>query len=95
MYLRMTPATKDVLYQLYIATDDIWGLQLSRLSKRPTGTVYPLLDRLERGGYVSSHWDVSESRPGPRRRLYSLTTIGRKWVEQKLKLGIQPIPKEE
>lgn len=91
MYLRMTPATKDILHHLYMAPESIWGLELSRLSQRPTGTVYPLLNRLERGGYVTSHWDTNESRQGPRRRVYELTSVGERWVKQKLRLGIEAI----
>ena len=87
IYLRLTPATKDVLYQLYCTTEDVWGLQLSRRAERPTGTVYPLLERLEREGFVQSHWDDDSIRSGPRRRLYILTPAGRIWVQQKLKLG--------
>ena len=86
IYLRITPATRDVLYQLYIAADDMWGLRLSRRAGRPTGTVYPLLDRLEREGIVDSRWDDDSNRSGPRRRLYTLTPPGRIWVQQKLKL---------
>jgi len=87
IYLRLTPATKDILYQLYCATEDVWGLQLSRRAERPTGTVYPLLDRLEREGFVQSRWDDDSRRAGPRRRLYVLTPAGHVWVQQKLKLS--------
>ena len=87
MYLRMTPATKDVLYQLYMATEDIWGLRLSQLAGRPAGTVYPLLNRLEREGFVQSYWDDDSTRTGPRRRLYALTVSGREWMQLKLKLS--------
>ena len=39
----------------------------------PDGSLYPALHRLERGGLVSSRWDVSAGR---RRRVYSLTSAG-------------------
>jgi poly-beta-hydroxybutyrate-responsive repressor len=38
------------------------------------GTIYRTLRQLERGGFVSSFWDTSES--GPARRTYSLTEAG-------------------
>jgi PadR family transcriptional regulator, regulatory protein PadR len=41
----------------------------------PTGTVYPALHRLEGLGLVSSTWAVESGR---RRRVYTLTTVGRK-----------------
>ena len=41
----------------------------------PTGTIYPALHRLERAGLVAGTWTHSEGR---RRRMYSLTSAGRK-----------------
>ena len=41
----------------------------------PEGTVYPALHRLERSGSLTSDWDTSSGR---RRRVYRLTTGGRK-----------------
>jgi DNA-binding PadR family transcriptional regulator len=40
----------------------------------PTGTVYPALHRLERGGLVRGSWSDG---PGRRRRVYELTAAGR------------------
>jgi len=37
-------------------------------------TLYPLLRRLEKNGWVKSKWDVSEERP---RKFYSITDTGR------------------
>jgi PadR family transcriptional regulator, regulatory protein PadR len=39
------------------------------------GMLYPLLHRLERLGYVSSSWGLSDS--GRRRKHYAITTAGR------------------
>ena len=39
-----------------------------------SGTVYRTLRQLEKGGFVSSFWDTSES--GPARRMYQLTAPG-------------------
>jgi poly-beta-hydroxybutyrate-responsive repressor len=39
-----------------------------------SGTVYRTLRQLEKSGFVSSFWDISES--GPARRMYSLTAAG-------------------
>lgn len=39
------------------------------------GTVYPLLSRLARDGYVSTTW--RESRSGPPRKYYAITARGR------------------
>ncbi|GAB3042303.1 helix-turn-helix transcriptional regulator [Parafrigoribacterium mesophilum] len=40
----------------------------------PTGTIYPALHRLERAGFIRSHWQVISGR---RRREYELTASGR------------------
>jgi len=37
-------------------------------------TLYPLLRRLEKNGWVSGKWDVSEDRP---RKFYAITAEGR------------------
>ena len=74
---RITPATVDVLAELLgHAGARTWGLEIIRESGRPPGTVYPILERLERSGWVESSWEDENARPGPRRRLYALTTEG-------------------
>lgn len=73
---RLGRATIDVLTVLLDSDEPRWGLQLIKITGRPSGTVYPLLDRLERAGWVTSHWDDDAARPGPRRRMYQLTPGG-------------------
>lgn len=70
---RMTPATADVLDALLHASDPAWGLRIVKATGRPAGSVYPILEKLERLGWVTSRWDDDAARPGPRRRLYVLT----------------------
>jgi DNA-binding PadR family transcriptional regulator len=73
---RLGRATIDVLGVLLDSDEPRWGLELIKATGRPSGTVYPLLDRLERAGWVASHWDDDALRPGPRRRMYRLTPDG-------------------
>ena len=73
---RVTPATLDVLAVLLDAGSSTWGLAVIRASGRPAGSVYPILDRLERSGWVASEWADEPDRPGPRRRYYQLTADG-------------------
>jgi PadR family transcriptional regulator, regulatory protein PadR len=73
---RMTPATLDVLAALLDEPAPTWGLRLVGRTGRPTGSVYPILERLERSGWVSSEWEDDPARTGPRRRLYRLTSDG-------------------
>ena len=73
---RVTETTINVIGCLLEATEPVWGLELVRRSGLKTGTVYPILDRLETDGWVSSVWEESNERSGPRRRLYVLTDEG-------------------
>lgn len=73
---RITPATVDVLAVLTSSSEPTWGLLVIKASGRPAGTVYPILERLERSGWLTSQWEEDDSRPGPRRRLYELTVDG-------------------
>ena len=73
---RVTPATVDVLAALQESSDPVWGLAIIKTSGRPAGSVYPILERLERSGWVTSEWADEPDRTGPRRRYYELTEGG-------------------
>lgn len=73
---RIGKATVDVLEVLLGTEESRWGLEIIKLTGRPSGSVYPLLDRLERAGWVTSSWDDDAERRGPRRRMYRLTPEG-------------------
>lgn len=73
---RIGKATVDVLAVLLDSDQPRWGLEIIKLTGRPSGSVYPLLDRLERAGWVTSSWDDDSDRRGPRRRMYRLTADG-------------------
>lgn len=77
--VRLTKPTIAVLEVLLTSTEDspAWGLSICRDADLGSGTVYPILDRLEQRGWVSS-WNEAEPHPGrPARRYYELTTAGR------------------
>lgn len=73
---RITAATIDVLSALIDGGGAVWGLQVIKQTGRPPGSVYPILDRLERSGWVRSEWETDNERTGPRRRFYTLTAEG-------------------
>ena len=58
----------------------ISGAEVGRTTKLATGTVYPILLRLEEAGWVESHWEEGEPQElgRPRRRLYQITGVGAK-----------------
>ena len=76
---RMTLQTQRVLAVLL--EDPLgqhYGLDISRRVGLPTGSIYPILARLERADWVSSRWEqVDPNAVGRRpRRYYRLTGAG-------------------
>jgi PadR family transcriptional regulator, regulatory protein PadR len=55
-----------------------YGLDISKQAELKTGTIYPILTRLEEAGWVVSNWEEADPRTTgrPRRRLYKLTDGG-------------------
>jgi PadR family transcriptional regulator PadR len=54
------------------------GSDVSKQTGMLSGTIYPILMRLERAGWLSSQWENLDPRDAgrPRRRLYHLTALG-------------------
>ena len=61
------------------AGSQLCGADIMAAADLPSGTVYPILRRFERAGFLNSVWeDASPTQLGrPRRRLYALTSAGR------------------
>jgi PadR family transcriptional regulator PadR len=55
-----------------------YGLEMAKATGLSSGTLYPVLARLEQAGWVTSTWEeVDPSRAGrPPRRYYRLTAVG-------------------
>ncbi|MFI6031576.1 PadR family transcriptional regulator [Amycolatopsis magusensis] len=74
---RITDATLDVLQVLLGPDDDLYGLKIAKAIDRPTGSVFPILARLEQFGWVTSKWETDDpGTRGPRRRFYRLSPAG-------------------
>ena len=74
---RVTDATLDVLEVLLEGDDQLYGLKIARAAGRPTGSVFPILARLEQVGWVTSEWESSDpASRGARRRFYRLSGLG-------------------
>lgn len=77
---RMTLQTQLVLRALLQEpTSEQYGLQLCEETGLPSGTVYPIVARLEQVGWLESRWEdpnehIAQGRP--RRRYYRLTEDG-------------------
>src|SRR5271155_3841230 len=77
--LRMSLQTLRVLEAfLENPTDELSGADVQKRGKLASGTLYPILLRLESAGWFVSRWEeIDPSAIGrPRRRLYRLTSSG-------------------
>ncbi|MFB2585263.1 PadR family transcriptional regulator [Herbiconiux liukaitaii] len=73
---RVTAPTVDVLSILVETAGPVFGLEIMRRSGRPSGTIYPILERLERQGWITSAWEEHTDTQLRRRRLYTFTPEG-------------------
>jgi len=75
----MTIPTQLVLRALLDdPTAELYGVEIGTAAGLPSGTVHPLLARLERIGWVQSRWEDVDPRAAgrPPRRYYRLTSTG-------------------
>jgi PadR family transcriptional regulator, regulatory protein PadR len=77
--VRVTAAVSKVLAAFLEDPEaDRYGLDLMRASGHPSGTLYPILLRLQKAGWVDASWEevdpVAAGRPA--RRYYRLTPDG-------------------
>jgi PadR family transcriptional regulator, regulatory protein PadR len=61
-------------------TEGLSGAEMAKETLLGSGTLYPVLARLETAGWLKSRWEkVEPSEVGrPRRRYYELTGVGRR-----------------
>ncbi|MGB9684813.1 MAG: PadR family transcriptional regulator, partial [Candidatus Bathyarchaeales archaeon] len=95
----------DLIVLQFLSSQPMHGYQIITKIRKNFGvyfgpsTIYPLLNALEKSGYVKSEWDMNNERP---RKVYKLTTEGRNllnFTEDSLnficrKIGTTGIPKE-
>ena len=62
------------------------GADISRVLNLSSGTLYPLLARLEKAGWLKSEWEtIDPSQAGrPRKRFYKLTGFGQTHASRSL-----------
>ena len=76
---RLTAATVAVLRALLTEpTREMYGLQICAEAGLPTGTVHPILARLEKMEWLASEWEQIDAHTEgrPRRRYYRLSERG-------------------
>jgi PadR family transcriptional regulator PadR len=90
MRLRSSRQTLDVLAAL-LARPSQWhyGYAISRQTSVPSGTLYPILMRLDKLGWLETKWEDSVPQGRPPRHLYRLTGNGREWAREELRSAQQ------
>jgi PadR family transcriptional regulator PadR len=75
----MTTPVRMVLDALAHAgpDEDMWGYKLCEVTGLGSGTIYPILERLEGGKYVRARMETPRPADRPPRRFYELTGAGR------------------
>src|SRR5215218_4131906 len=68
----LRPQTQPVLPALLAAMTNLtYGLEIAKAAGLASGTIYPILARLEKQKWVESEWErIDESKEGRRRRRY-------------------------
>lgn len=90
---RMTIPTQLVLETMLAdPTTPRYGLEIGRTAGLPSGTVHPILARLEAVGWLESSWeDVDPRAEGrPARRYYRLTGTGALAAREALARAYRP-----
>ncbi len=92
---RMTMATQLVLRALLAdPADELYGSEIGEAAGLMSGTVHPILARLEAAGWVDSRWEDIDPRAAgrPARRYYRLTGEGAQQARAALARAPRPQP---
>jgi len=78
--VKLTKGLLDLIVLQFLGNEPMHGYKIITRIRRNFGvyfgpsTIYPLLNTLEKKGYVKSEWDMQNDRP---RKVFKLTTEGR------------------
>jgi PadR family transcriptional regulator, regulatory protein PadR len=88
--LRLSRQTLEILEAL-LARPSQWhyGYAISRQTGISSGTLYPVLMRLDRSGWLETRWEETPPPGRPPRHLYRLTGNGREWAREELRAARQ------
>lgn len=88
--LRVSRQTLAILEAL-LARPSQWhhGYAISRRTGISSGTLYPVLMRLDKLGWLETKWEDSDAAGRPPRHLYRLTSDGREWAREELRVARQ------
>jgi len=92
---RITGPMLRALGALMLTPDnELSGAEIGREANLASGTLYPILLRLELAGWLASRWEAEEPAVlgRPRRRYYRVTGLGAQKARAAVK-GIEPVLK--
>ena len=83
-------STVEMLVLKLLSEREMYGYEIIQVVNERTngdfnwkeGTLYPVLHRLEGGGYLATDWQMGET--GKRRKYYRLTAKGKNHAESKV-----------
>jgi len=82
-----TPVLKVLSTFLSDPKEELSGAEISKRTGLKSGTLYPILIRLETAKCLKSEWEAGDPKSlgRPRRRFYSITAIGARSAKAELK----------
>jgi PadR family transcriptional regulator, regulatory protein PadR len=88
MVIKAPRVTRNVLAVMaaLLADEPLHGLALTKATGLASGTIYPILERLERAGWVTGEWEVIDPavEKRPRRRNYTLSGEGNRVARREI-----------
>ena len=97
--MRVTRPLQRLLTTLVSDPSAHWyGYQLMKSANLPSGTLYPMLARLQGQGLVTSQWEPAPAEAGrPPRRYYQLTgegvRVARQVSQPARQTALRPVPR--
>lgn len=88
--IRLSRQTLAVLEALLVRAGD-WhhGYSLSQQTGIPSGTLYPILMRLEKLHWLETEWEAAKTPGRPPRHLYRLSGAAREWAREELRAAVE------
>ncbi|MFA7763506.1 PadR family transcriptional regulator [Streptomyces sp. NPDC048723] len=77
----------DTGQRTVVLSEGLYGVDLSRRTGLPNGTLFPILERLRQAGWVERYWEqdaIAEAEGRPRRRFYRISPKGAVFAPQAL-----------
>ncbi|HTP68233.1 MAG TPA: PadR family transcriptional regulator [Dongiaceae bacterium] len=90
IHLRLSRQSLALLDALLIQPSH-WhhGYALSQSTGLASGTLYPILMRLDKSGWLETRWEDAPTPGRPPRHLYRLSPTGREWAREELRAAHQ------